>query len=91
MFLIFKYMYQTITRILQFTKMVLDYLGPVCQPILSNFLSILNTLTHFFTHFFIHIYISKTLKQKYQNSITQTPLPNTLLNFKVSTNPSVCN
>jgi len=56
MFLIFKYMYQTITRILQFTKMVLNYLGPVCQPILSNFLSILNT-QHIFLHTFLFTYI----------------------------------
>ena len=71
-------MYQTITRILQFTKMVLNYLGPVCQPILSNFLSILNTLTHFFTHFFIHIYIKNTQtkipKQYYSNSSTKHSL-----------------
>ena len=29
----------------------------VWQPILSNFLSILNTLTHIFIHFFTHTYI----------------------------------
>ena len=79
MFLIFKYMYQTITRILQFTKMVLNYLGPVCQPILSNFLSILNT-QHIFLHTFLFTYIyikntqTKIPKQYYSNSTTKHSL-----------------
>ena len=62
-------MYQTITRILQFTKMVLDYLGPVCQPILSNFLSILNT-----QHIFLHTFLFTYIYQKHSNKNTKTVL-----------------